>query len=115
MSGIIFVCDVCLEELIISQGDFEPINLEEMVEKAPQAEGWYIPPLVGYCEEKKHYFETPISDIRSLCPRHHFLRVLERRIDSLKMTMKKNKKRTIKFKLDTTRPTQLLRKQKKEY
>ena len=82
MVGIIFVCDVCLEELIISQGDFDPIDLEEMVENAPNAVGWYIPELVGYCGEKDRYYEVATSNVRSLCPKHHFLKILERRVES---------------------------------
>lgn len=70
IAGIVFVCDVCLEELVISQDFFDPINISEMVGNAPQAKGWYIPDLVGHNEELGKWFEIPSSNIRSLCPKH---------------------------------------------
>lgn len=62
--NIIFVCDICLEEIIISNRDFNPYNPELM-----DTGGWFIPPLIGGTEGIPH--EVTASSVVCYCPRHN--------------------------------------------
>ena len=67
--NVIFVCDTCLEELVIGQAQFYPQGVSQMI-KDSEAQGWFIPELVRFSEKKQRYYATPASDIKCYCPKH---------------------------------------------
>ena len=68
--NVIFVCDVCLKELVITQAQFYPTGVDEMIRNA-EATGWCIPQLVKFSEKKQRYYATPSSDVQCYCPKHN--------------------------------------------
>ena len=68
-SGVIFVCDVCLDELKIVQKNAYTIDNAALA-NSHEAIGWFIPDLVGFIRGSRTYFEIAASNIRCLCPKH---------------------------------------------